>query len=112
MSTENITFENDNNFKYKSRVVFGQAEVPGMVRFLMRKGIVKNEKTAQTFMVGAIIAFFVSSLIVFAIFVFDVRLPGSAPKEDPEAAMQRETTNERRQQMRNNQINNTANTTQ
>ena len=41
-----ITFNDNNNFKYKSRVILGQAEVPKMTRFLMSKGIVKDEKQA------------------------------------------------------------------
>ncbi len=47
MSTENnITFESD-KFKYKSRVILGQTQVPGMTKFLLGKGIVKNEKQAM-----------------------------------------------------------------
>ncbi len=48
MSTENnITFESD-KFKYKSRVILGQTQVPGMTKFLLGKGIVKNEKQAMS----------------------------------------------------------------
>ena len=70
MSTENnITFEND-NFKYKSRVIFGQSEVPKMARFLIGKGIVKNEKQAQGVLFGITLLLFISSFVLIYINFF------------------------------------------
>jgi hypothetical protein len=47
-----ITFNDNNNFKYKSRVILGQPKVPNMSKFLVGKGIVKNEKQALFIMLA------------------------------------------------------------
>ena len=81
MSTENnLTFEGD-QFKYKSRVIFGQAEVPKMTRFLIGKGLVKNEKQATTIMFTVTILLFIASFVLIYINFF--RQP-SAPEISPE----------------------------
>ncbi len=78
MSTENITFDNDTNYKFKSRAVFGQAEVPGMTRFLLRKGIVKSEKMATNVLAACTILFLMAAAWVMAVFVFDIQIGSSA----------------------------------
>jgi len=41
--TEGIQFNEENEFK--SREVFGAARKPGMVTWLQKKGIIKDERT-------------------------------------------------------------------
>lgn len=69
-----ITFNDNNNFKYKSRVILGQSEVPKMTKFLIGKGIVKNEKSAQNLLLWVTVSFLLASVYVFAIYVFDVQI--------------------------------------
>lgn len=64
MSTENnITFE-DSKFKIKSRAIFGRPEVPNIIKFLVNKKIVKNEKQAAVFMFILLIAMIISSVLI------------------------------------------------
>lgn len=56
MQTNNLTFESD-KFKYKSRTILSTPQVPGMTKFLMNKGIVKNERQAIILMFAITIIF-------------------------------------------------------
>lgn len=60
---ENISFD-DNNFKFKSRSIFGSSEIPGMTKFLVGKGLVKNETQAMYFMIILIIIFVCTSMYI------------------------------------------------
>jgi hypothetical protein len=62
-----VQFEEDNNeFHIRSRRLFGEPETPTMVRFLLRTGIVKNEKQALYILVGIVI-------IALAVTIFLIR---------------------------------------
>ncbi len=107
MSTENnITFESD-KFKYKSRVILGQTQVPGMTKFLLGMGIVKNEKQANTLLLSLALISLLLSIYVFAIFVFDVQLFNSTPVQTPEQIKLREEARERFNKIREQRQNTT-----
>ncbi len=99
MITENnITFDED-KYKIKSRSIFGQAEVPKMILFLTNKGIVKTESQAKAVLLGLTTCFFVASIVVFAVFVLDVRIGGQSGGITPE---QLQENRDRFQQIINN----------
>lgn len=105
MPTENnLTFD-ENKYKIKSRVILGQMETPGMIKFLIQKGIVKNEKTAQGILIAAACAFLLVSVYVFAVFVFDVKLFDKAPVLTPELIQAREERMQKIKEQRQNNIN-------
>ena len=107
MSTENdLTFD-ENKYKIKSRVILGQAEVPGMAKFLLRKGMVKSEGAANSILVGLIIISLSIAAYVFAIFVFDVKLFDNTPVQTQE---QIQSDKERMLQISQQIKNNTNNT--
>lgn len=100
MQDNNIVFD---EFKIKSRSVFGQAESPAMIRYMMKKGIVKNEKTANGILFGVIIVSLLASAYVFAVFVFDINVGKSAvPQETEQIRAAREEIRQRTQQRINN----------
>ena len=100
-TNNNISF--DDNLKFKSRTIFGQSQTPGMTRFLMKKGIVKNEKQATIFMFTTSIIFFLLSIYVFIVYVFDIQLFNKTTVT-PE---QIQANRERMEQIRNRAQNNT-----
>jgi hypothetical protein len=61
-----IQFNDENDFKFKSKEVFGASKKPRMVKWLQEKGIVKNERVAQYLLIGVVVVCSLSSLIVFA----------------------------------------------
>ncbi len=82
MSTENnITFESD-KFKYKSRVILGQTQVPGMTKFLLGKGIVKNEKQAMSILSITTVLFL--GLTIFIIYTNFFKQPDIPQMSDEE----------------------------
>ncbi len=70
-----ISFD-ENKYKVKSRSIFGQAEVPKMITFLTNKGMVKNERQAKAVLLGLTACFFIASVVVFMVFVLDVKVGG------------------------------------
>lgn len=104
-----ISFE-ENKYKIKSRSIFGQAEVPKMITFLTNKGIVKNERQAKAVLLGLTACFFIASVVVFMVFVLDVRLFDRAPTPTPEQIQMREERMQKMQQVRE-QIQNSTNKT-
>jgi len=99
---ENIRFDNDSS-AFKSRTILGASQTPGMTKFLMKRGIVKNEKQATVFMISISTLFFLLSLYVFIVYVFDIRLFNKQPTMTPE---QIQANKERMQQMRDRARNN------
>ena len=82
MSTE-ITFNDNNNFKYKSRTVLGTAQVPGMTKFLISKGIVKSEGQATNLIMILIIIFMSTSIyIVYNSFYTEPSLSNLSPTDE------------------------------
>jgi len=77
MNTENISFD-DNKFKYQSRNVAGQSDVPAITRMLMRHGIVKTEQQGTMFMIGIIVL-----TLAATGFVMRTTLFPAAPEEAP-----------------------------
>ena len=106
--TNDITFD-ENKYKIKSRTILGQAEVPGMTRFLLRKGIVKGEKGAHVFLLGIASLFFAVAIYVFAVFVFDVEIGGAKGPTQEELQANRDRMEQGRLERRNNQNNATSN---
>ena len=64
---DKVIFEEDNEFHMKSRRLLGKPETPGMVRFLLNTGIVKNEKQALIVLIGVIIVVVVATIWVFRV---------------------------------------------
>jgi hypothetical protein len=62
--------------KFQSRTIFGQPQTPSMVKFLISKGIVKDEKTAGHFLLGLTVFFFCLTIYIFIFYVF---APSPAP---------------------------------
>ena len=110
MSTSNnLTFESD-NFRYKSRSILGQAETPKMVKYLLNKKIVKNEKQAQNILITITILFLLASIYVFAVFVFDVQLFNQTPQLTEGQIQQRQEAKDRFEKLRQERQNSTINT--
>lgn len=68
-----IEFEENNlseSNRFKSRVVLGIPQTPGMVNFLIGKGVIKNEKQAGNFLLALTCAFFLASIVIFVVFVW------------------------------------------
>lgn len=57
-----ITFNDNNN--YKSKSILSTSQTPGMAKFLINKGIVKNEKQARGILLTIIMVFFISSFVL------------------------------------------------
>ena len=60
-----IDFHEENEFHIRSRRLLGEPETPSMIRFLLRTGVVKNEKQAVSILIGVILvalsaAFFIA----------------------------------------------------
>lgn len=77
-SASPITFE-ESKFKIKSRRILGELEVPTMIRLLVNKRIVKNEKQAISLML-----IFVILLILTTIFFFNksMNIPVAIPSPE------------------------------
>ncbi len=54
---------NEEDSSYKSRTILGQPKTPKMIGFLIRKGIVKNEKSA-----GVLLIFLISICVILTIY--------------------------------------------
>ena len=50
-----IDFHEENEFHIRSRRLLGEPETPSMIRFLLRTGVVKNEKQAVSILIGVIL---------------------------------------------------------
>jgi Flp pilus assembly protein protease CpaA len=61
---QGVQFEED-NLNYKSRSILGLPQQPGMVRFLIKKGIAKTEKQAFYFLVATAIISAISCIVIF-----------------------------------------------
>lgn len=83
-----ISFE-DNSFKFKSRTILSESTVPGLTRFLLKKGIVKNEKQANIFMIFMSIVFFLAAGFVFIVFVLGINDNNRVTKEQIEINRER-----------------------
>lgn len=58
-----ISFD-ENQYKLKSRSILGQPQVPGIINFMLRKNIVKNEKQAFAVIVFLTACFFIASFYI------------------------------------------------
>ncbi len=86
-----ISFE-ENKYKIKSRVILGQTQVPGMIKFLLNKGIVKTEKTAHALLLSITGLFLLAAVYVFSVYVLGVSMGNVdkvADKEKIEQAKKR-----------------------
>ena len=75
----NLEFDEE---KFKSTVIFGNQKTPRMVSFLIKKGLVKSEKTAGTFLIVLSLTFFSLSIFIFVYFVLGIKTfskPAQAP---------------------------------
>lgn len=79
MSTKNdITFE-DSRFSIKSRTILGEPKVPNIIKFLVNKKIVKNEKQATY-----LILFLFVVLISLTIYLFRTSVVSEPAILDPQ----------------------------
>lgn len=61
-----VEFDNENNFEFKSREIFGDYKKPGISDWLEKKGIVKDEASAKYLLIWVIvICFTLTGLIIF-----------------------------------------------
>ncbi len=61
----NVEFGSDQS-QFTSRSILGQPQVPGMVAWLMRKGIIKNESQAGGLLVGVVLFnIIVTGLVIY-----------------------------------------------
>ncbi len=86
MSTD-ISFE-ENRYQVKSRAILGEAKSPAMINFLIKKGFVKTEKTAHVLLIAITILFFLTSILIFAFFVFDINIGKNNTQLTPEQIQQ------------------------
>lgn len=107
MSIENnISFDTDNT-RFKSRTILGSPQTPGMTKFLINKGLVKDEKQANSLMIIITILFLLAAVYVFAKYVFEVNLFNKQPELTQEQIQRREEITERLEQLRQQRSNNT-----
>jgi len=66
-----LRFNEEDNFHIKSRRLFGEPTTPSMISFLLRFGIVKNEKQALVLLLS-----FVFVIIFLTIYISNVFLIG------------------------------------
>jgi len=61
-----IEFEEDKSLEnhFRSRIILSEAKAPKMVRFLLKAGIVKSEKTAGNLLVALMIFFILATIAV------------------------------------------------
>ncbi len=58
----NVEFQDESSGQYRSRVVFGQPQTPAVIRFIVKTGIVKDEKKAGVLLISLIsISFLVAT---------------------------------------------------
>ena len=55
----------ESQFKIRSRRLLGEPEIPGMIRFMVTKGIVKTEKQAVGVMLACVGLLIVASVVIF-----------------------------------------------
>lgn len=66
-----VEFDTDNQSnRYTSRTILGQAQVPGMVAWLIKKGFIKDESQAGKFLMGIVFTNIIITLAVLYYFVF------------------------------------------
>ncbi len=81
-----IEFEENNlsqNNRFQSRVVLGIPQTPGMVNFLMSKGVIKNEKQAGNLLLVLTGLFFLSAIVIFVVYVWQPSFLQGSPKPSP-----------------------------
>lgn len=76
----NITF-NENKYKIKTMKTQRTSEVSTITSFLLRKGIVKSEKTARVFLIIVSSIFLLTSIYVTYAYVFDFGTENITPEE-------------------------------
>lgn len=98
----NISFDEDNS-NFKSRVILGAPQIPGVTKFLLHKKWVKDERQATNLMVILTILFLLISAYIFAAHVFDIKFFGAKSTITPE---QIQANKERMEMLRNRNIDN------
>ncbi len=78
-----LQFEENNVSAFQSRIILGKAVTPKMITFLINRGIVKDQKTAGKFLLGICIIFILASILILAVFVFDVNLTKKDTRNGP-----------------------------
>jgi hypothetical protein len=66
-SPSSITFD-ESKFTIKSRRILGELEVPTMIKVLVNRHIVKNEKQAVTLMLALVVILIIISIFLFTKF--------------------------------------------
>ena len=70
-----LNFIEENEFHIKSRRLLGEPTTPSMVRFLLRTGIVKNEKQALFVLMGMITVILILTFVIAKIFLIGPKAP-------------------------------------
>lgn len=60
---ETLQFD-ESQFKLRSRRILGEPEVPGMIKVLVTKGVVKTERQAIMFLLGIVVIFIAISIYI------------------------------------------------
>ena len=94
MSNENLTFD-ESSFKIKSRSILAEPESPAMIRSLVNRGIVKNEKQALIIML-TMIGLFVAATVTMLYITFAEPAPVVLEEWElpPQNRIKTNTTNE------------------
>jgi hypothetical protein len=59
-----VQFHEDNELHIKSRRLLGEPETPSMIRFLLRTGVVKNEKEALYILIAVVVVALSSTIFL------------------------------------------------
>ena len=106
MPTENnISF--DDNLNFKSRTILSSPQTQGMTKFLINKGLVKDEKQANSILVIITILFLLAAIYIFAAYVFEVNLFNKQPELTEEQIQTIEEAKVRFEQLNQQRSNNT-----
>ena len=72
---QDIEFIEDNDLHIKTQRVLGNSQKPGMIRFLLCTGIVKNEKQAIITLISLIAIMLLSTILITNILLFNNKAP-------------------------------------
>jgi len=69
MNENNVQFDMDQKGVSASQTIMNQSRVPGMAAWLVRKGIIKNESSAKSALIGIVFTDFIIAAIIIYLFV-------------------------------------------
>lgn len=72
MSDVQFNEEGGVSSRFRSRVILGKLETPRMVKFLIKTGFVKNQKTAGNLLLALATIMFLLSIVIFCYFILGI----------------------------------------